>query len=279
MSFPTRPVLTIQESATQVDIAQSAAFGCEKLGRDLDFGSAKLLNWSATEARAHMRRALRAGREGKGRAEVFSALATDAAVAHGKVIATPLDLLKGQGHQYFLERLSGAPRLISLRKSKKRRKRDVRTPAQTVALALFHPWRRIDRVPSFRWDPSEDRRYALRASNPAKSAILTVAGANSLAAVGLPILTLVPVSVHGRVGVRTVGVRRADGQTQLTWPIWTEPASIAEIRALLTHPGLADERGHGSQLRSLGVHELRRTTRIHVGQYVNFTEAEAVSIG
>ena len=52
--------------------------------------------------------------------------------------------------------------------------------------ALFEPWTRPDATFSFRWDPHEDVRYALRATDPtdSKTKERTQHGANRLAAVG-----------------------------------------------------------------------------------------------
>jgi len=276
--FPIRPLLTIQQSATQADVAQCAATGCEELGADFDFGHVRLLNWSANEARALMRNALRAGRDGKRRAELLSALASDVATINATVMCTPLCLLFGQGNQFFLERLSQAPKVGASGFASTRLKQVVWSPTQIMACALFAPWRRLDRSPSFRWDPVEDRRYAFRAADPSSAPLLTVSGANSLAAVGLPLITVVPATVRGRVGMQTVGVRRGTQLTQFTWPIWTRSTSLAGIRALLTHPALCNEQLHCAQLSSLGVYELRRTARVRYGKYINFTEAEAVGL-
>jgi len=271
-------LLTLQQSATQVDVAQSIATGCEELGADFDFGHARLLDWSGHEARALMRNALRAGRDGKRRAELLSALASDVATINGTVMCTPLCLLFGQGNQFFLERLSQAPKVGASGFASTRLK-PVWSSTQIIACALFAPWRRLDRSPSFRWDPVEDRRYAFRAADPASDPLLTVSGANSLAAIGLPLITVVPVTVRGRVGARTVGVQRSAQLTQFMWPIWTRSTSLAGIRALLTHPAICNEQQlHSAQLSSLGVYELRRTARVRYGKYINFTEAEAVGL-
>ena len=59
------------------------------------------------------------------------------------------------------------------------------------------------------------------------------------------------------------------------WPIWREPTSLAGIRALLAHPEL--ENGP-SALAYLGVEEVRKTRRIGVGKFMNFTRAEAITL-
>ena len=139
--------------------------------------------------------------------------------------------------------------------------------------ALFAPWRRPDATSSFRWDPNEDVRYALRARDPTDAATkeTTQHGANRLASVGLSVLTVVPRLRSGevRLAIPGGGAREAYGGFAFGWPIWRHPMSLAGIRALLAHPHL-----DRPEVRSaLGVVEHRWARRISPGRFMNFTRA------
>jgi hypothetical protein len=54
------------------------------------------------------------------------------------------------------------------------------------------------------------------------------------------------------------------------WPIWTMPASLAAIRALLSHPKLCEPRA----LQYLSVDHVRVTRRVSLDRLRNFTSAE-----
>ena len=56
-------------------------------------------------------------------------------------------------------------------------------------------------------------------------------------------------------------------------PIWSEPASLTAIRAMLTHPELIND---PAKLRHLGIEQVRRARRISVGRFMNFARAEMV---
>jgi hypothetical protein len=59
----------------------------------------------------------------------------------------------------------------------------------------------------------------------------------------------------------------------LTWPIWREPASLAAIRAMLSHPDLTSG---PTKLAHLGVEQFRRARRINNGRFNNFARAEVI---
>ena len=104
------------------------------------------------------------------------------------------------------------------------------------------PWTRPDATFSFRWDPHEDVRYALRATDPtdSKTREKTQHGANRLTAIGLSALTVVPQRRSGRTRLRMLGGKRGSDAFVFTWPIWKDPISLAAIRSLLGHPCLDD---------------------------------------
>ena len=266
---PVRPVLVAPAGADEV--ATAAAEGVAALAAHHVFDRRDLA-FSQSEARAALGRAAQAGGEA---AQLWSALASDAALARDgeRIEPTPLCLLFGQGHQHFLERLAGVPALAAPERAEGRR-RVIVTPEACIAEALFGPWTRPDPTPSFRWDPHEDVRYALRATDPtdAKTKETTQHGANRLAAIGLAEFTVVPESRGGRPRLTMRGmVRGPDGAPAVRWPIWRAPVSLAGLRALLAHPRLDEP----AVRAALGIAEMRRARRISVGKFMNFTRAEA----
>jgi hypothetical protein len=151
------------------------------------------------------------------------------------------------------------------------------SPATVMTRALFQPWERTDPTPGFRWDPAEDRRYALRFGDPSKDPATTVHGANRLAVIGLPVLTAYPVTEGSRIRLSAISVRRGRGRNlEVTWPIWSRPVSLQGLRALLTHPSLQSDVPDRTRLQTLGIHEIRRAKRISVGKFLNFTRAVAL---
>jgi hypothetical protein len=268
---PVRPVLATPAEVDEDVVATAAAEGVAALAAHHAF-DARDLSLSQAEARGALAAAAEAGGAA---ARLWAALTSDAALARDGVRTepTPLCLLFGQGHQHFLERLAAVPRLAAPERSEGRR-RVVVTAEACIAEALFEPWTRPDATPSFRWDPHEDVRYALRATDPtdAKTKETTQHGANRLAAIGLAEFTVAPETRGGRVRLSMRGaVREPDGAPAVRWPIWRAPVSLAAIRAMLSHPRLDDI----AVREALGVVEMRRARRISVGKFMNFTRAQA----
>ena len=181
----------------------------------------------------------------------------------------------GQGHQHFLARLASVPRLNAPPNRGKGRTKITVSEEQALAEALFDQWQRPDATQSFRWDPREDVRYALRANNPTdtRTKETTQHGANRLAAIALPLLTVAPQAPLGakpRLAVRGGG-RDARGRFTFSWPIWRDPISLSCICHLLDHPRLDD-----TQIRlALGIVEQRLATRVANGKFMNFTAGVA----
>jgi hypothetical protein len=160
--------------------------------------------------------------------------------------------------------------------AKTRRPPDLNAP-DFIARTLFAPWTRNDPTDGLRWDPAEDRRYALRADDPSGDPAGMQHGANRLAAVGLPALP--GVAVKRRSETRFLNAATSygdDGGIRITWPIWTAPARLHGIRALLAHPALAGNAEKISTLAPLGVAFAFRAQRISVGKFFNVTLAERV---
>ena len=159
-SAPLRPTLELAEEKTPQEIAAAAAEGAAKLGAAFVFDR-RDLNYSAGEARNIL-----LGEADAPRSALFNALLSDGAVRDdGRIWPTPLCFLFGQGHQHFLDRLSSVTAGRFPKAMERIRRPDLNDPA-LIAATLFDPWTRSEHTDSFRWDPLEDRRYALRARDP-----------------------------------------------------------------------------------------------------------------
>jgi hypothetical protein len=194
----------------------------------------------------------------------LAALASDACLDRGRLEATPFEFTKGSGWQFFLD--------------------DVRqligkvTPGR-VREVLFDPWKYRDEGLSLRWDPIEDRRYALldRDPNSPENRPTTVWMANLLAYHALALFPCAPT----RLGLGTPAWRRTDdGEWLFTWPLWQFPAILNTVASLLRLSELTDERPNTAILRARGVVAVYRAQRTKVGQgmnsKLNFAPARAV---
>jgi len=281
-TLPLRPVLVLHAAATRDDVAEAAVEGLAALADLHNFGGKADLNHTVLEARSLLNAARSAmpddttpGAVQFHAAALAAALFSDAAVKEDedRVEATPLCCLFGQGHQHFLDRLASVPRLPAPPPRGRGKKAEPVTPAACLNEALFAPWTRPDPTQAFRWDPAEDMRYALLAEDPSSVKTTTQHGANRLAAVGLAALAVAPVIQRDRVRLATPGsLRRRQGGFRFAWPIWRDPASLAAIQSLLSHPQLREP----GKLAHLSVMEVRETQRISVGKFMNFTPARVL---
>lgn len=276
---PLRPTLILSEPQTSAAVCEAIAEAAALLAKDYFFprtlddnaSGQKDLNYDQDIARTLLQRA--AADQNPRCAELWSALLCDAAQKDGHIEATPLCLLFGQGHQHFLDRLALVPKTEGPPTRGRSRNAVAITAADAIREALLEPWRRADPTPSFRWDPAEDVRYALRADDPSGDKSTTQHGANRLAALGLAVLTVAPEQRGRRVRLQVLGGTWERNEFTFSWPIWTLPTSLAGIRALLGHPGLAFG---PANLAHLGVIDVRRSRRISVGKFMNFTRARSV---
>ena len=145
------------------------------------------------------------------------------------------------------------------------------TTAHDLHRSLFKHWDYADRKLGLRWDPEEDRRYALRWGNPSDGkGVPTMHGANRLAAEALPLLPTAP----GARKLHTTGVdQRDDRSVFLTWPIWEGALSVDVARSLLALRELQAPEPDRIALRARGIVEVYRCQRIPNGRYRNFTRA------
>ena len=273
---PVRPTLTVDASATVDEIIAAVAEGLADLADRHDFNELKDLKLSPKEAAERLRKAATTDRY---TSDLWAALVSDAAIRDKnktqEAEPTPLCLLFGQGHMHFMARLASVPKESVPPARGSGRSKITIGETDCLREALFEPWTRPDATSSFRWDPHEDVRYALRATDPtdSKTKETTQHGANRLAAIGLSALTVVP-RLHGATAqLAVIGGSRERGGFAFTWPIWRRPISLATIRSLLGHPGLDKQ----ATLDALDIFERRRARRISVGKFMNFTRAEAIS--
>lgn len=184
--------------------------------------------------------------------------------ASERMDATPLALISGSGHQHFL---GTAGDLM------------VACTADHFRRGLLETWAATDDGSSFRWDPDDDRRYALLADDPTASGNKpkTIWGANRLA---FEALRLFP-CVRARTGPATVGWRH-DGESYVwRWPLWACNLSPAVISSILASKDIwRDDPEARRRLRARGVFAVFQTRRITVGrapnQKLNFTPSVPV---
>lgn len=148
----------------------------------------------------------------------------------------------GAGHQHLVQSMRDVLNLVE---------------EEHVRLAVFETWQKNYRVPAemrkrfqlgerkptLRLDPSDERLYALRLSNPTTTDdFRTELGAQALA---IPAFTLLP--VMPRKQPVTVGSTRNRQRVTFSWPLWSVPATLPTVRALLWagvgRPRVQRERG------------------------------------
>jgi len=186
-------------------------------------------------------------------ADFVSGLASDAAGSAKEGVAyTALCVITGDSHQDFLGFM-----------------RDLcgQVTAEHLRATLVAQWRYREEGRSFRWDSSEDRRYALRASDPAKGSdkkIHSMWGANRLA---FEALACLPCHPKGR-RLQTTGFEE---ERVFRWPLWDSPIALTTLRALLTHPAVLDR--DAATLAAMGVFAIASSRRTPVGRKRTFGPA------
>jgi hypothetical protein len=160
--------------------------------------------------------------------------------------------MSGAGHQHFLQ----FARLIA-----------EQTTAEQLERTLFASWTYQDPGPSLRFDPADDRRYALRADNPSSPSssvpIRTERGANALAFEGLALLPVVPATD----GVATTLASRENHSPPIRWQLWERPLARDAVASLLASPAMAP---------ASGIIAVFQSTRLTVQKFRSFTPAQRV---
>lgn len=221
----------------------------------------KNIDCSAAEFRALAERTLRSN-DGRRRdtLDLLAAFASDACPhespakrKQSKIAVTPFAFITGGGHQHFLDTV---------------RQLMERVDADRLAATCFAPWRVADEKLSLRWDPVEDRRYALMDRDPTASdnKATTEWMANLLAYRALALFPTAPFRGH----LHATAWSRHDGEPCFTWPLWSVPCGPDSIRSLLQMPMLAAEQPEHPLLRERGIVAAFRSRRIRVGSGANF---------
>lgn len=194
--------------------------------------------------------------------DLFAALASDACVERGRLQPTPFEFTRGSGHQSFLEDVRKLMGYVT---------------EERVHRCLFQPWDYRDEGLSLRWDPVEDRRYALMDRDPSGEGTRTVWMANLLA---YRALVLYPAAPSGGV-LLCPGWCRDDERWTFTWPIWEAPLGLDTVRSLLLLPELVSRPPDSRGLGARGIVAVYRAERIEVGSganvKVNFAPARQVA--
>lgn len=179
----------------------------------------------------------------------WSALTT-ALLAEGSLdrkgdVAKPSDLYLTAGKEIFLDTarkiLGGVSR-------------------DDVLTGLKGPWSYRSKLPSLRWDVSDDRVYALRAYDPAPKSgpgpKRTNPGPEALSILGL---SLYPVfGSHRRT--LTQGCSGPWTASTYSWPLWHKPATSHVVKSLLAHAYHPADVGRHRWLRSWGVFRVLRSS-------------------
>ncbi len=267
-----RPILS---SESPFDEAETL---CEKMSSYLDaplqMGLLESLGENLTHPpdafRSHLADHIQKAAQGEPESHValafLAAFGTDTAhQPHSKDRAqmqdTALRTMSGAGHQHFLKFM---------------REIVADTSALQLYTTLFQPWTYEDegRGKNLRWDPIDDRRYALRWKNPSSDPAMTMRGANRLAIEGLPFFPTAPMGTM----LETTGFKSNRGSFW-SWPIWTHPLSVAAIQTVLQNVLLTKKEQtpeNAEALRARGIAKVFRSQRITVGKFRNFTPAKSI---
>jgi len=232
----------------------------------LELSLGKHLNATCSELREQMNLALdEASQHERNILDLYAAFGSDVCSQDksDQMLATNFCFITGSGHQYFLDTVR---QLIE------------NVTADRIEEAVFTQVEPQDEKCSMRWDPQEDRRYAVMWSDPTASGnkARTNWATNLLAYCGLQLLPSVP----RPKGLFTTGWSE-DECLAWNWPIWTGRISSWVIRSLLSHPLMTEKSVNRKAISSLGVAAVYQSIRVQVGNpplhKVNFTPAHRVA--
>ncbi len=264
-----RPVLSSSVAITHESIV---GFLAEYLGRPEMADAFKLgipdgrvadnLTVSPADYRRYASKAAESASVDSRLADFAASFACDAIVGDEQIQDTAFRTMSGAGHQHFLKFMR---QLVET------------TSSDHLQQALFEPWAYRDDSPSMRWDPEDDRRYALRWKEPATDKIRTVRGANRLAVEGLRLFPSMPRGSR----LQTTGFRgKRATDTKITWPLWTCALPCAVVRSVLALSLISPANGplndldcRDESLSSRGIAEVVTSSRITIGKFRSFTPA------
>lgn len=271
---PRRPTVHVRLAISKNDLVAAIGEGIAALAQAHEFGPFQDLKLTRKECRDALTAVVEEGNPRK--IQLYGALMSDGAIGiKDTIVPSPLSTMVGQGHQHFLTRLAGVPKgQLPTAIAKGKNPPDLNAP-KYIEEALFEEWRREDPTESFRWDPAEDRRYALRDVDPSTDSATTQHGANRLAAVGLPVFSTAPTGRPRAAALAARGFSRGrDRRIRLTWPLWLERRSLQSIVALLDLPALHQDDINFPDLATYQIETVYRSYRIANGYFANYTRAE-----
>lgn len=174
---------------------------------------------------------------------------------------TEFCFLFGSGHQHYLDTMKKLLENITARHFQE---------------ALFDAWKYEDLRLSMRWDPADRREHAYQWTAPGDETVLSVWGANLLAAEGSALYPTVPTSAY----CPTTGFRRSRRHAVFTWPIWKPPIGSDTVRSLLAGELIQEDEPDPVARRELGLVAVFRAQKVKIGEGANFkwsfSQAEAV---
>jgi len=178
-------------------------------------------------------------------ADLIAAFGSEACEKNDFIEYTPFCFVTGSGQQFFLETIQKLMSKVTFKHLHK---------------TLFSAWTYDDAKLSLRWDPLDDRRYALMWNDPSDtSGSRTMWAANLL---GYRALSLLPSFPVGKA-LRTTGFDPVN--PTFTWPLWDTPISLDVVKSLLAIEALGRRPLDRRKLEAIGVREVYESARIQVG--------------
>jgi hypothetical protein len=149
------------------------------------------------------------------------------------------------------------------------------TTAAEIQSVISDTWQYQDKQCALRWDPAEDRGYALQWGNPSDDGALSAKGGNCLALAAMPTLPTIPTKKQAE----TTGFGlKEPKQSSFTWPIWKHAVSLDVVTSLLGMPDLQKEQPPRSALECRGIAAVYRSDRVMTSTYyANFTPSRRVA--
>ena len=265
-----RPVIHFLGESSEDDVMDALL---DEFKRTRDYSTLEIadnLTIPLSEYREHLKECVEpAHKDHDSEPTAFAAAFGSDAIGDEKGISdTALRTMSGAGHQHFLETMRNLLAEVT---------------REHLSRTLFNDWSYQDSLKklSLRFDPFDDKQYALQWMNPSNSKTRysgNMLGANALAVLGIPLLPTAPVGTR----LETTGFSgHRRNEVFWTWPIWEKALTLDVVQSVLALSELqrTDEAGRGpdrTKLSSMGIAEVYRSQRVNVGKFRNFTSARPV---
>lgn len=232
----------------------------------LELSLGKHLNATCSELREHMDLAMKnASNRERDILDLYAAFGSDMCRQDKseQMQTTSFCFITGSGHQYFLDTVRQLVENVT---------------ADRLQEAMFTLVKPRDEKCSMRWDPQEDRRYAVMWSDPTASdnRAKTNWALNLLAYRGLQCLPSVPTTY----GLQTVGWQTNE-ELAWSWPIWSGRIPINVVRSILSHSFLTELTINRDIMKELGIFAVYQSIRLQVGNpplhKVNFSPSRRLA--